>query len=285
MLLSNMKMTLKTILRDSTTAFAVLIAVIMNFMYGLGDYARVDQLDVHSAPGVTQTFNYAMNVMLEIFSKPVSEIAFPFLGVIIAVNLFKELRSNTYDIMEVGQTSFGRFYFGKVISYYLVGLVMSLALGLSFEILYLIVYHPFHWELNWLGMLASQLAWMLALYTSCLLIPIALGVFAASVTGVSVAASIVNCAYYYLPMMTPIRKYNFYNYIHVTPMKLLIFMKYWIVEPDDWYKVRYGDDFAASFGFDSSLKDALISYFSMILLAAVLLTASYFLLKRRYEKA
>ena len=86
MLLSNMKMTLKTILRDSTTAFAALIAVIMNFMYGLGDYARVDQLDVHSAPGVTQTFNYAMNVMLEMFSKPVSEIAFPFLGVIIAVN-------------------------------------------------------------------------------------------------------------------------------------------------------------------------------------------------------
>ncbi len=285
MLLSNIKMNMKTILRDSATAFAALIAVIMNFMYGLSNYPRVNQLDVHVAPGVTDIFNYAMNVMMEMFSKPVSDIAFPFLGVIIAVNIFKELRSNAYDVMAVGQTSFRQFYFGKLISYYLVGLIMSAGLGLSFEILYLTVYHPFHWEVNWLGMLASQLAWMVSLYTSCLLIPIAIGVFAAAVSGFAAAAPIANCAYYYLPVMTPIWKLRIHNYIHVTPIKLLVFMKYWIVQPDDWYRVQIGEALAAKYDVHSSFREALISYFSMILLAAVLLTASYFLLKRRYEKA
>ena len=88
MLKSNVKLNLKTILRDPTTLLAVLIAVIMQFMYGLNDYSQAYLFDIYTNPGVTSEFNGVMNEMMNMFAKPVAQIAFPFLGVIIAVNLF-----------------------------------------------------------------------------------------------------------------------------------------------------------------------------------------------------
>ena len=284
MLKSTVKLNLKTILRDPTTLLAALIAVIMQFMYGLNDYSQAYLFDMYTDPGITAEFNGVMNEMMNMFAKPVAQIAFPFFGVIIAVNLFKEMRSHTYDIMSVGQISFRKFYFGKLIAYYLLGLMMSMILGFAFEIFYLIRERPFHLEVDWLRILVSQIAWMFALYTSCLLIPIAIGVFAASVSGVSLTAPILNCAYYYLPMMTPIEKLGIFDYIHVIPDKLFIFMKYFAVHPDDWYYIEIGNDLSARLGVKSSFKDALISYVLIIMIAVLLLSASYFLLKRRYEK-
>ena len=285
MLKSDIKINLKTILRDPTTILAALIAVIMQFMYSLNHYGQAYLFDIHTAPEVTTEFNQVMNEIMDMFAKPVAQISFPFLGVIIAMNLFKEMRDHTYDIMSVGQISFRRFYFGKLISYYLVGLVMSISLGIGFEIYYMIVAKPFQFELNWFAVLGAQIAWMFVLYTSCLLIPIAIGVFAVAVSGVSVTAPIINCAYYYLPVMTPIEKLQVYSYIHVIPDKLFMFMKYWVVHPNDWYQVQIGNAFAVQLGLTSSFKEALISYVSIILIAMLLLMTSYFLLKRRYEKA
>ena len=284
MLKSNVQLNLKTILRDPTTLLAVLIAVIMQFMYGLNDYSQAYLFDIYTNPGVTSEFNGVMNEMMNMFAKPVAQIAFPFLGVIIAVNLFKEMRSNAYDIMSVGQITFRQFYCGKLIAYYAIGLVMCMILGFGSEILYWIKERPFHLEVDWIDILVSQIAWMFALYTSCLLIPIAIGVFAASFSGVSVTAPILNCAYYYLPMMTPITKLGIFDYIHVIPEKLFIFMKYFVVHPDDWYHVQIGNDLSLRLGVESSFKDALLSYVSVIMIAVLLLSASYFLLKRRYEK-
>lgn len=285
MLKSTVKLNLKTILRDPTTLLAVLIAIIMQFMYGLNDYGQAYLFDMYAEPEITAEFNGVMNEMMNMFAKPVAQIAFPFLGVIIAVNLFKEMRFHTYDIMSVGQISFRQFYFGKLIAYYLLGLMMGMILGFCSEIFYLIKERPFQLEVDWFAILGSQIAWMFALYTSCLLIPISIGVFAASVSGVSLTAPIVNCAYYYLPMMTPITKLGIFDYIHVIPDKLFIFMKYWVVYPNDWYHVEIGNDLSVRLGMKSSFKDALISYGLVIVIAVLLLSVSYFLLKRRYEKA
>lgn len=285
MLKSTVKLNLKTILRDPTTFLAVLIAIIMQFMYGMNDYSQAYLFDMYINPDVTAEYNGVMNEMMNMFAKPVAQIAFPFLGVIIAVNLFKEMRSHTYDIMSVGQISFQQFYFGKLIAYYVIGLMMCMILGFCSEIFYLIKERPFHLELDWLSISGSQIAWMVALYTSCLWIPIAIGVFTASVSGVSLTAPILNCAYYYLPMMTPIEKMGIFDYIHVIPDKLFIFMKYFAVYPDDWYHVEIGNDLSVRLGMKSSFKDALISYGLIIVIAVLLLSASYFLLKRRYEKA
>ena len=289
MLWASIKNNLKTILRDPTTALAALVAIIMQFMYGLNIYNYVNQIDVHPA---TRTYDYVMNVMMDIFAKPVFQIAFPFLGVIIAVHLFQEMRTGVYDILSAGQMSFRRFFLAKITSYYLLGLGMSVLLGLVFEILFLLVYRPFSWEVDWLLVLGAQLAWMLALYTSCLLIPIALGIFAASLSGFGAMAPIVNCAYYYLPSMLPAKWYaltSLYDYVHVAPFKLRIFMKYWPLELDEWYSVTYGMMFEvkgeAPIDCTSSFGDAILSYFSMLLIAVALFTASYFLLKRRYERA
>ena len=117
MLWSSIKNNLKTILRDPTTALAALVAIIMQFMYGLNVYDFVNQLDVHYTEKVTRTYDYIMNVMMDVIAKPVFQIAFPFLGVIIAVNLFKEKRSNAYDIMSAGQLSFRQFFFSKINSF------------------------------------------------------------------------------------------------------------------------------------------------------------------------
>lgn len=293
MLWSSVKNNLKTILRDPTTALAALVSIIMQFMYGLNVDEFVTSFDIHYAENATRNYNYAMNVMMDIIAKPVFQIAFPFLGVIVAVNIFKEKRSNVYDIIMAEQLSFRQFFLSKLIAYYILGLGMSMVLGLGFEFVYIITNNPFWMGLEWFLILAAQLAWMFALYSSCLLIPIALGVFAASVSGVSVLAPIMNCAYYYLPHMLPSRMYSstkIYDYLHVVPMKLRIFMKYWPVQLEDWSKVTYGMAATDELGkalyssFTSTFQDAAASYFAMIALAVVLLTASYFLLKRRYEK-
>ena len=289
MLWSSIKNNLKTILRDPTTALAALVAIIMQFMYGLNVYDFVNQLDVHYTEKVTRAYDYIMNVMMDVIAKPVFQIAFPFLGVIIAVNLFKEKRSNAYDIMSAGQLSFRQFFFSKIIAYYILGLGMSLVLGLLFELLFIIVYNPFTITVDWILILWAQIAWMFAIYTSCLLIPIALGVFAAAVSGLAATAPIVNCAYYYLPYMLPKAMYlftSFYDYTHVVPMKLRIFMKYWPVELEEWYSITYGTIFETDPPVDctSSFTEASVSYGLLILISATLLTVSYFLLKGRYEK-
>ena len=293
MLWASIKNNLKTIFRDPTTALAALVAIIMQFMYGLNVYEFVNQLDVHYTAKVTRAYDYIMNVMMDVIAKPVFQIAFPFLGVIIAVNLFKEKRNSAYDIISSGQLSFRQFFLSKIITYYLLGLGMSLFLGLGFEVAYIVAYDPFQLDLEWGLILGAQLAWMAALYTSCLLVPVALGVFAAAVSGFAAAAPIVNCAYYYLPYMLPKQMYlltKFHDFVHVVPLKLGIFMKYWPVELENWHEVMYG--FIAtkesSWGVDldcsSTFVEAIFSYASMIVISTVLFAASYFLLKRRYER-
>ena len=84
--------------------------------------------------------------------------------------------------------------------------------------------------------------------------------------------------------MTPLKKLPIYSYIHVIPDKLFLFMKYWVVHPEEWYRIEIGSEISSQLGLESSFKDAVISYVSIIIIAAFLLTMSYFLLKRRYER-
>ncbi len=281
------KNNVRTILRDPTTALAALIACIMQYMYGF-NYSYLNQYDVDSSAFATPHFNYVMNVMLNAVATPVGTIAFVFLGIVIAVNLFKEKRTQTWDVTVTTQLSFSVFFCAKLISYYLIGLVMSAVLGLSFEICFFlkegIFFRPL--DLDPWRVLLSQMLWMFALYTSCLPVPIAVGVFFASLFGHPVMSVVGNCTYYYLPYLLPSSFLSGpADYIQVIPMKFWIFFKYCVIHPYDWYRVTIGASWLAELGVYSTFSETLISYVSLIGISAVLLAASYFLLKRHYDKA
>ncbi len=283
MLFQSVKNNLRAVFRDPTTLIALLIAVIMQYMHGFR-YEYMNQYDVDTSAFATRMFDYAMNVMMNSIAKPVYQIAFPFLGIVIAINLFKEKRTQVWDITMSSRLSFGTFYLGKVISYYLIGLVMCVVLGLSFEISFAMTHEISAWDVNWKQILLGQIVWMLTIYTSCLPIPIAVGVFAASLFGVSAASAVANLSYYYFPQIIWVYKQTaFARYVHVIPQKFWIFLKYWVIHPQDWYEITIGDP--EWFGYSSSLVETLISYAALIGISIALLTAAYFLLKRRFLKA
>ncbi len=288
MLLVSVKKNLKTILRDPITLLGIVIALIMYFMNGLNRYDYVNQIDVDGK--ASRIFDYAINLMLDAVGKPVFHLAFPFLGIIIAADLFRDRRTQSYDILTTGQFSFWKYYAAKLVSYYLVGLIMCLIITVSYEGLFTLKYHEAmaKWSseggLVWSQVISAQLVWMLSIYSSCLWLPIAFAVFGSALVGIPAVGVIVNCLYYYVPWMLPFYQYSvLHTYTHVIPMKMWVFLKYWVLYPYDWHTARMGSYFVLDYS--ATFAEAGISYLSQLAITIVLLTASVPLLKRRLARA
>lgn len=284
MLKTSVKNHFKTIIRDPVTVIAFLAGLIMMYIDGVKGYYAVDQLDMDLLG--FGDYDYVMNLVIDSIDKPITEIGFPFLAIVIAAHIFKDRRTEMSDILLASKIPFRTYYWSRIISYYLVGLAMCLCMTVSFELAYVLINSPLPFEVDWIWILISHIVMQIVLYIACLPIPIAFAVFLSSLTGKTWIGVVFNCVYGFLPWtFSWYFSSRFYLYAHVTPLKLIVYLKYWCLHLDDPFDSHIMDIDNPLFGpYMSNFDQALHSFVCLALLSAVFLTFSYVLLKRRFQK-
>ncbi len=290
MLGCSVKTNLKTILRDPATLLAILAGIIMEFMYGI----NVSQYDLsYNTFGkeyyyTEAAFTSILNSMINLVSGPITTIVFMFMGVVLAINLFKDIRMQTYDILTSSGLRFGQYYIAKLISYYIIALGLSFGLTVLHSVLFAVFYLPPDPNFNVGKVLIAGFVMMIALYTSVLLHTFAYALFIVSLTGIAVSGVLFNAVYPFLPyMFTIFAHQTVYSwYIHATPEVMLWYFKYWITHPkEEWFARHMHCGTAVTNYFWADIYEVGLSYGLITLITAALIFSSYFLLKRRFQKA
>lgn len=288
MIYRSLKTNLKTILRDPSTILAILAAIIMEFMYGIyiGQYDLNGNLFGKEYYASEEGMETILNTMVNLVSGPVTNIVFVFMGVVLAINLFKDIRMQTYDILVSSGLRFKQYYIAKLIAYYILAGGLSFGLTVLHSVLFTIFYLPPDPNFDAAKVLFAGFVMMIALYTSALLHTFTYALFIVSVTGISVAGVFFNAVYAYIPNMISALGYGtaYTWYIHITPSVMIWYFKYWIMYSSRWAEKHLLCGTAATNGFWADIYEVALSYGLLTLISAVLLTASYFLLKRRFQK-
>ena len=282
MLRSSIKNNIKTILRDPTTVLALIAAVLMMYLYGLN--VQINELDVD--PLGYGAYDFVANKLMGAILRPVGYLAYPFVAIVVAVNIFKDKRTDMRDVAFSSQLSYNTYFFGKLLSYYLVGLGMCLVITLSYDILFCFRFHPLQADVDWGRMLLMLLTCRLTAYLFCLPLPIGFALFLTGLTGVPATGVIFNCAYNYLGAM-----FFWFDsswvafYAYRIPVKLEIYLKYWVLHIGEPLSTLIGNPNSALVAdYHSSFSQALTSVCALFVISAALISASYLLLKRRFAK-
>ena len=289
MIKTSVKNNIKSIIRDPTVILAFLAAIILQFIDGVysyvdGDWNAIDR-EVYLSE---EAFSYMMNTMVGMIFVVIQEILFPFIGIVIALDIFKDKRSNAYDLVESSQISFRKYYWSKLISYYIVSVVLCLTVTALYACVYAMINIPPNADIDWGTVLLAQAVAVVVLYTGCLLVPIAIAVFLSALTGKPIVGIVVNCVYRFIQhMFVGFSLTDFAHYVYVYPTSLYLYLTDWPEYPPEQ---RFSFDFQPSYGmgdytFHTNFGEALYSHVLQILIATVLLTTSYFLLKRRFQRS
>lgn len=280
---------LKSIIRSPTILLAVLASLIYRFSMGFDHYfdASGNNIDTELFLG-EEALPRALNAMMNFVSFPIERLLFPFIAVVIAVDLFKERNHHMLDVISAGVVSFGKYYLSKLISYWAVSIVFCFATTLLYEIAYIIIQVPANPNFDWGTLLIAQIVAMLVTYTSCVFVPIAWTVFLIGLTGVPAVGVIFNCVYFYFPMMIAgftdgITYWE--HYIHVFPSTLWLYLQSWIRIPEgQWFTYKFSmAEYYGKYKLFTSFTDALIAYGWQIGISVVLLFISGFILKKRFQ--
>ena len=285
---TSVKNNIKSIIRDPTTILAFLAAVILRFIGGIHSYVGPNGNFIDKEIYLSDdAFAYMLQTMVGMVTVSIEEILFPFIGIVIAVDIFRDKRANTYDLVQTGQISFRKYFWSKLISYYTVSVVLCLLITALFGCVYAAVNIPSNSDIAWGKVFFVQAISIVVSYTGCLLIPIALAVFLSALTGSPVIGIIANCIYRFVPyMFIGFSLTDFGHYVYVYPMALFLFLKDWLLYPaNERFSFEHQQLYGDGAPFHTSFPEALFSHGLQILIAAVLLTSAYFLLKRRFQKS
>lgn len=288
MLRTAVKNNLKTILRDPTTLLAFLAAFILCFMDGFNWYTGPsgDYIDTEIYLLESTADDYARQTFLGFVNVPIRKMLFPFIAIVIAVNLNKEKRTETYDILSASRLSFKQYFFSKLITYYILAVGISAFMTISYEICYIIINIPPDPAFEWWRPLLTQAIAMIVLYSSVVFIPIAFSTFLFALTGNHIPGIVYNCVYRYIPAMFLGFDFTDYaHFVHTVPNALHCYLQWWMDFSADQRFIFGHRLFTAGiepYVYYTSFSDALLAYGIQIGIAAALFTASYFLLKRRF---
>ena len=290
MLRYSIKNNLKTVLRDPTTLLAILAALILEFMYGINmGYQDMYGNELGKEFYLTEgAYERILNTMMNLVSNPIANIVFVFMGVVLAINLFKDIRLQTYDIVAASGMTFGKYYLSKIVSYYLLALMLSFGLTMLHEILFVIFCLPANPNCDMGKVAIANFVMMIALYTSTLWHSFTYALFLSALTGIPLIGVLFNAVYRYLPYMFSFLGFStaYYWYFHTTPMVMLWYFKYWITYPSEkWFSKHLLCGNSVTNGFWADIYEVGISWGLLILSSVIMLTLSYFLLKRRFQRS
>ena len=275
-------------IRNPTTLLALLAAIILRFINGVHSYVGPNGEYIDSQIYLSsEGFQYMLSTMVGMVTVSIEEILFPFIGIVIAVDIFRDLRTNMYDLIETSQISFRKYFWSKLVSYYIVSIALCLSVTALFGGVYAAVNIPANVDIAWGKFFLVQAIAIAVSYTGCLLIPIALAVFLNAFTGSPAVGIVANCVYRFVPyMFIGFSMTDFGHYVYVYPMALYLYLKDWLLYPaNERFSFEQQQLYGDGAPFHTRFPEALFSHGLQILIAAVLLTSAYFLLKRRFQKS
>ena len=290
MLRYSIKNNILSILRDPSTAFSIIASIIICYIDGFDFYTSNGTFVDSELYLSNKALGWALSSAMGLVVKPIRKMLFPFIGIVIAANLYKDKKTGSFDLISAGQITFVQYYTAKIISFYVLSVVLCSVLTVSYTAIYSILRVPSNANFEWDKVMISQMLAMIVSYTSVVWIPIAWGTFFSALTGVPAVGAVFNCVYQYFPYVLAgfYRGYTFYHhYIHVYPYTLHLYLKDWMLYPVG-QKLTYQDKDIygpESLRMFTSFKDAMIAYLIQIGISFVLLTISYFLLKRRLRQS
>lgn len=280
---------LKSIMRDPTILLAALVSLVYRFSTGFENYFDMngDNIDTElylSANALPQ----ALGAMMNFVAFPIERVLFPFIAIVVAVDLFKEKNHNMLDVISTGRLSFRGYYISKLVSYFTVSVVFCFVITILYELVYIIIQVPANPNFDWGTLLIAQAVAMMGAYTSCILVPMAWVIFLVSLTGIPAVGVIFNCLYFYFPMVIAgfTDGITFWeHYIHVFPSTLWLYLQSWIRFPQGMrFTYEYSmPEYYGKMKLFTSFTDALLSYGLQIGISATLLLIGYFLLKKRFK--
>ena len=290
MLKTSIKNNMRSLLRNPTMALAILAAFILCFMNGFDWYTGPDGSFIDSQIYLDESLadSYGRQTFLGFVTVPFRTMTVPFMGIVIALDFFKDKRLGMLDLIMTSQISFLRYYISKILSYYIVAISVSFTVTFLYGTSYVIASVPPNPLFEWSRVLITEAVAMIVLYSSVLWIPIAWSVFLFALTGTHISGILFNCVYRYIPGIIYGFSFTIWaHYVYTIPTSLHMYLQGWIAMADDKRFALVHKLFTSGLGeyiYYTSFLDALIAYFVQILIATVLLTSAYFLLKRRCQK-
>lgn len=286
MLKTSIKNNLKTILRDPTTILAILAAVIMQFIDGFDWYTGPDgsYVDTELYLSERTAVPYILQTARGWVVKPIRTLLFPFIGVIIAVNLFKDRKTGMFDVISAGQIKFRQYFLSKILSYYIISVSLCTVLTVVYAALYIIIQVPQEPLFEWYQVFITQAVAMLVSYTSCLWVPIAWVMFWSILTGIPAVGAIFSAVYRYIPLLFTSFSFSFWeSFVHLYPTTLSMYLQSWIRFPFLEFMERKYSGIEPYWSY-TSFPDAVLCYGIQIGIATTLFAVSYFIWKGRVKK-
>ena len=266
-MIKDIKTNLKSILRDPVTLLALFITIAL--------FLSTSQLTIWMdyTPDMFLDENatgFAGILVMNIVFSPIRYLAFVFMGIIVAANIFKDKKNNAFDLFIAKNISFLRYYLSKLLSFYIIAVVFCASISFLWCTAYFVFWMPpepnFDVGLFFLKFFKN----MLLGYSSCLLKTIALPVFLSALTGLPAVGAVFNAIYYYLRLFFGDDKAYFNRFIHTDPFAMMHYANK-LVQPEPSILVPFASD-------------ANIAFLWQFGIGNVLLVSSYFLLKLRFNE-
>ena len=267
MMIKDIKTNLKTIIRDPVTILALLITIVLFF--------STSQLTIWMdyTPDIFLAINaqsYAGVLVMNLIFGPIRFMAFVFMGVVIAGNIFKDKRNSVFDIFIAKDVSFLRYYISKIISFYIIAVIFCASISIVWCAAYFILWMPsepnFDVGLFFLKFFKN----MLLGYSSMLLKVIGFPIFLSALTGVPAVGAVFSAIYYFLRLVLGDPESYMNMFVHTDPGAMQRYANK-LVQPEPSILVPFASD-------------ANIALLWQIGMGIALLVSSYFLLKWRFKK-
>ena len=266
-MIKDIKTNIKTIVRDPVTILALLITIVL--------FLSTSQLTIWMdyTPDMFLDENatgFAGVLVMNIVFSPIRYLAFIFMGVIVAANIFKDRRNTMFDIIRARNVSFLRYYISKLISFYIIAVVFCASISILWCTAYFILWMPpepnFDVGLFFLKFFKN----MLLGYSSCLLKAVGFPIFLSALTGVPAVGAIFNAVYYFLRLIWGDPESYMNMFVHTDPHAMQRYANK-LVQPEPSILVPFASD-------------ANIALLWQVGMGIALLVSSYFLLKWRFKK-
>ena len=266
-MIKDIKTNLKTIIRDPVTLLALFITIAL--------FLSTSQLTIWMdyTPDMFLDENatgFAGVLVMNIVFSPIRYLAFIFMGVIVAANIFKDRRNTVFDIIRARNVSFLRYYLSKLFSFYIIAVVFCASISILWCTAYFILWMPpepnFDVGLFFLKFFKN----MLLGYSSMLLKVIGFPIFLSALTGVPAVGAIFNAVYYFLRLVLGDPESYMNMFVHTDPGAMQRYANK-LVQPEPSILVPFASD-------------ANIALLWQVGISATMLVISYFLLKRRFKE-
>ena len=270
---TNYKATLKTLFRSPITLIALGVTVILAISTLRGeDYRLYDISTLRN-----DIFNHPLTTCVRFFPS--------FIGILISANILLEKNYEFSDLIVCARKSPLSIYLSKLCAIWTVTLLARLIYYGAMLIYYWTVHYPANYVSIGITLPLKDILGWYAIHEAIwmpfsLLGWTAIAVFAAVATNLPIAGAVTNVGYYLLGnIIGPLGLSNFY----FLPVPVFRYVATWnyIDDPEKMAWIQSG--LANPADPPPLFPEALITYIGWIVFSLALLTASYFILKRRYR--